>query len=208
MASKKDIRTNKYLNGILPENCQFQTRQEMIEAMQDKRYATDEEYRDLVTHMLQRPFADEESRQATQSGPVDGRTLARAMSDPAAARKQELALVARERYQAMFTKRDENGNLLYDKSPSYREEVRQILIANSDAIDAQMPAGALVNRDLPQHRQAFRVVIGENSSLYDEIKQAQRDKQAAQDKADLAERHARLDRGEDADRTALDGQKV
>lgn len=201
--AKRDLSKSKYLTGknakgetvtMKLEDCQFEDRAAMIEAMNDPRYKTDEEFRDLVGHMLQRPFLSDEGKQTTQGTVVDGRSLSRAMSDPEGARKQELALVARERYQAMFTKRDENGNLLYDKSPAYREEVRQFLIDNNDAIDAQMPAGTLVDRDQPQNRKAYRVVLGQYEDEAKHIRAERDAKIEAQAAEELREAHERLDR--------------
>jgi hypothetical protein len=200
------IESNKHLlkSGLSADVVQFGSRQEMVEAMADKRYSTDSEYRDLVAHMLRKGFADDEARvdaakaALEKKGVPAGRQLEYAMSDREGARRLEDEAIFREQSLKMFS------DPRYEKSPTFRREVEDWIRANTPAIDAAMPKGSLIDRNL--NKGAVRVTFGEGSA---EASRESRDaKQAASDKAALAEKHARVDAGLSSEVYDLGGQKA
>jgi hypothetical protein len=195
-----DITKNKYLNGLSSDAVQFENRSAMVEAMQDPRYKNDPEYRNLVSHMLRKPFSDDVAKAPTV---VSSRDLARAMSDPAGARKSVLRELANEHAQNLFMAKDENGKLKYETSAIYRESVRQYLIDHNDEIDAAMGDSF---QDRNANKGAVRVTFGEGSA--EASRQAIADKRAADEKAELKEKHDRVDAGLSSDVFSLDGRKA
>jgi hypothetical protein len=135
-----DITKNKYLNGLSADAVQFENQAAMLEAMKDKRYHNDPEYRNLVTHMLRKPFMDDERKAAPATHPKH--VLETAMLDRAGARRLDDEAIFREQSAAMF------GDPRYETSPSYRREVENWLREHDAEIDAAMPRGALIDRNL------------------------------------------------------------
>ena len=194
-----DITKNKYLNGHSADAVQFENQAAMLEAMKDKRYHNDPEYRDLVTHMLRKPFMDDEKKAAspapTSPSAPTNHVLETAMSNRAGARRLDDEAIFREQSAAMF------GDPRYAKSPSYRREVEDWIRANTPAIDAAMPKGSLIDRNIGKG--ATRIVFGEGSA--EASRQSRDAKREADDRATLAEKHARVDRGESSEMTDLGG---
>jgi hypothetical protein len=192
---------NKYLpEGWTEEQCRFQSQKELTDAMSDKRYGKDQEYTDMVKIMLRNDLNAEQAAKATAPTIVSGRELARALSDPAGARKLALREIASEHARNLFMAKDEQGRLKYEHSAIYREEVRQFLIDHNDEIDATM-GDRFVDRNL--NKGAVRVTFGEGSA--EASRQSRDAKQAAADRATLAAKHARVDRGESSEITDLGG---
>lgn len=204
-----DLTNSKYLTGknaqgetvtIKLEDARFGSRKEMTAIMSSKSYQTDPECRALVAVMLQRGFSEDDGKTMPTQGPVTGRDLNRALADKAGARRLEDEAIFREESQKLF------ADPRYATSPSYRREVENWIRANNDAIDQILPKGSIVDRN--QTKGAIRVTIGETSDMYKEIKAAQQEERAAKEKADLAEKHAALDRGEATEHFDLGGQRV
>jgi hypothetical protein len=182
------------------ETVSFASDQEMHEVMRMKEYATDPSLRQVVSKMIENRMRNEAAAKSTAPAVVSRRELSRAMSDPAGARKLVLREITNETAQKMFMAKDENGKLKYENSPSYREEVRQFLIDHNSEIDSVLGDRF---QDRNANKGAVRVTFGEGSAAVS--RQAIADKKAADDKALLAERHARIDAGVSPDVTDLGG---
>jgi hypothetical protein len=190
---------NKYLpEGWTEDQCRFQSQKELTDAMADKQYGKDQEYTDMAKIMLRNDLNAEQA--AKVAGTPANHVLETAMSDRAGARKLALREVANEHARNLFMAKDEQGRNKYEHSAIYREEVRQFLIDHNDEIDATM-GDRFVDRNL--NKGAVRVTFGEGSA--EASRQSRDAKQAADDRATLAAKHARVDAGQSSEITDLGG---
>lgn len=195
----KDLTGNKYLRGMDQNTIRFGSQAEMVEVMQSKDYAQSQDCRDVVQRMIANGDAAEriESAQSAldKKGVPAGRQLEYAMADREGARRLEDEAIFKEQSLKLF------ADPRYEKSPTYRREVENWLRENTPAIDAAMPKGSLVDRNIGHG--AVRVTFGEGSA---EASRFSRDQaQAEKDKAALKEKHDRVDRGESSEIIDLGG---
>jgi hypothetical protein len=181
-----------------PESISFANNQEMTDVMKMPEYNTDPTLRLVVSKMIENGLRDEAAAKAAASAttPVN-HVLETAMSDRASARRLDDDAIFREQSQAMF------GDPRYATSPTYRREVENWLRDNTPMIDAAMPKGSLIDRNLTKG--ATRVVFGDGSA--EASRKIIADKRAANEKAELQEKHDRVDRGESSDVFDLGGKK-
>ena len=195
---------NKYIpKDWTLDMCAFESRKDMTDAMSDPKYGRDQEYTEIVQFMANKPFGTD--RNQPVQGVVSGRELSEAMADIPSLKKLEAQEIAREHHRNLMMKKDENGDLLYEKSAIHRAVVKQFLIDNSAAIDETF-AGQLVDRNLPQY-QAHRVTI--NSEEGFKHFRAERDAKAAAKEAESrAAKHAAIDAGKPTEGFDLGGVKL
>jgi hypothetical protein len=119
-----DPKKNKYLVGF--EDFTFNDNAEVQAAMQDPRYHSDADFRYAVHVVL--------GRSNVSGGAIVGErgALERGLANREAARKAEDAEIHQEAVLALF------NTELYQKSPTERRRVRDLIAANSAAVDATM----------------------------------------------------------------------
>lgn len=178
-----EIKGNKYLidaNGkpMRPEDAQFGSQKEMVDAMADVRYATDPDYRALVAFMV--------GNSPTTNAPTTGRQLSHAMADVPSLKAQRQQAIVKEKTLEMF------ANPLYQTSESYRSSVEEFIRENSVEIDKAV-GDQLIDRNVRKH-ESVRVQLG---TVKDDVKVIQGDLRASKiDKARAAaaERKAAVDK--------------
>jgi hypothetical protein len=126
-AETRSEQANKWFKGENPADCAFDNQQQMLDAMRRPEYESDPEFRKAVAIMVANSTFGTNHNESVR--------LAR----KADARRVEDQAIVREQVNRMFGKKDVNGDLLYEKSPTYRREVENYIRANSDALDAAMP---------------------------------------------------------------------
>jgi hypothetical protein len=158
--------TNPWLKKV--EGYSFETQQDVADAMSNPLYETNSEFRAGVAVVL--------SRSNVTGGPIVGErgALERGLANRKAARKAEEAEIHQEAVLALF------NTDLYRTSPTERRRVRDLIAANSAAVDATM-GHRVVDRSLTP---GVRVQITEEEmqQIRSGVKQEAKEKRVAEAK--------------------------